>query len=162
MPKEGFGLVQRSTSARCGPRPHPARLSRTTGQAAALDALLAKAGRCAAGAVSPQVEAKAIIARLYDRLSGRHTCDGCGEGCHDDCKQPAQAGACCECGGTDGKRRADDNADTVRERLTACRARKAPLIAHHERRSVLERMPVMGSITCVRATLAGMVGRVSA
>jgi adenylate kinase len=130
---------------------------RTAGQAAALDALLAKAGQRVTAAVSLEVEDEAMVARV----SGRYTCATCGEGYHDDFKRPATAGVCNKCGGTAFKRRADDTAETVRERLAAYHAQTAPLIAHYECQSVLERVPAMGSIDGIRAMLAGIVGRVS-
>ncbi|TAG29311.1 MAG: adenylate kinase [Rhodobacterales bacterium] len=131
---------------------------RTAGQAAALDALLAKAGQRVTAAVSLEVDDEAMIARV----SGRYTCGACGEGYHDEFKQPAKAGVCDKCGGTGFKRRADDNAETVRERLQAYHAQTAPLITYYECQSVLERVPAMGSIEGVRSMLAGIVGRVSA
>lgn len=131
---------------------------RTAGQAAALDSLLAEAGARVTAAVSLEVEDEAMIARV----SGRYTCAGCGEGYHDAFKQPATAGTCDKCGGTAMKRRADDNAETVRERLQAYHAQTAPLIAHYDRLSVLERVPAMGSIDGIRARLAEIVGRVAA
>ena len=51
---------------------------------------------------------------MVARVSGRYTCAACGEGYHDDFKQPATAGVCDKCGGTAFKRRADDTAETVR------------------------------------------------
>jgi len=131
---------------------------RTAGQAAALDGLLAEAGQKVTAAVSLEVDDEAMVARV----SGRYTCAGCGEGYHDEFKQPARAGICDKCGGTEFKRRADDNAETVRERLSAYHAQTAPLIAYYDARSVLERVPAMGSISGIRATLADIVGRVSA
>ena len=131
---------------------------RTAGQAAALDRLLAETGQRVTAAVSLEVEDEAMIARV----SGRHTCAACGEGYHDEFKQPAKAGVCDKCGGTGFKRRADDNAETVRERLTAYHAQTAPLIAHYDGQSVLERVPAMGSIAGIRARLAEIVGRVAA
>lgn len=131
---------------------------RTAGQAAALDRLLAETGQRVTAAISLEVDDEAMIARV----SGRYTCAGCGEGYHDQFKQPATAGTCDKCGGSAMKRRADDNAETVRERLTAYHVQTAPLIAFYDRRSVLERVPAMGSIDSVRARLAGIVGRVAA
>jgi adenylate kinase len=131
---------------------------RTAWQAAALDQLLAERGQKVTAAISLEVEDEAMVARV----SGRFTCAACGEGYHDEFKQPAQAGVCDKCGGTGFKRRADDNAVTVRERLTAYHAQTAPLIAHYEAQSVLERVPAMGSIDGIRARLADIVGRVSA
>ena len=131
---------------------------RTAVQAAALDQLLAETGQKVTAAVSLEVDDEAMVARV----SGRYTCATCGEGYHDEFKQPATAGVCDKCGGTAFKRRADDTAETVRERLTAYHAQTAPLIAYYESRSVLERVPAMGSISGIRAMLAEIVGRVSA
>ena len=131
---------------------------RTAGQAAALDGLLAEAGQRVTAAISLEVEDEAMVARV----SGRYTCASCGEGYHDSFKQPAHAGTCDKCGGTAFKRRADDNAETVRERLAAYHAQTAPLIAHYDGLSVLERVPAMGSIDGIRAGLAGIVGRIAA
>jgi adenylate kinase len=131
---------------------------RTAGQASALDALLAAVGQKVTAAISLEVDDAAMVARI----SGRYTCAGCGEGYHDEFKQPATAGVCDKCGGTAMKRRADDNAETVRERLTAYHAQTAPLIVHYESQSVLARVPAMGSIAGIRARLAEIVGRVSA
>lgn len=131
---------------------------RTAGQAAALDQLLAEAGLKVTAAISLEVEDEAMIARV----SGRYTCATCGEGYHDEFKQPASAGVCDKCGGTAFRRRADDTAETVRARLQAYHAETAPLIAHYDRLSVLERVPAMGSIAGIRARLADIVGRASA
>jgi len=131
---------------------------RTAGQAAALDRLLAEAGQRVTAAVSLEVDDEAMVARV----SGRYTCGTCGEGYHDEFKQPATAGVCDKCGGTAFNRRADDNAETVRERLAAYHAQTAPLIAHYDSQSVLERVPAMGSIDGIRTMLAEIVGRVSA
>ncbi|MCO5128798.1 MAG: nucleoside monophosphate kinase, partial [Rhodobacteraceae bacterium] len=79
---------------------------RTAGQAEALDRLLAEAGGRVTAAISLEVDDAAMVGRV----SGRYTCADCGEGYHDEFKQPATAGTCDKCGGTAFKRRADDNA----------------------------------------------------
>lgn len=129
---------------------------RTAGQAAALDGLLAQAGLAVTAAISLEVDDEAMVGRV----SGRYTC-ACGEGYHDEFKKPAHAGTCDKCGGTDFKRRADDNAETVRERLKAYHAQTAPLIAYYAEQGVLERIDAMGAIADIRAGLAGIVSRVS-
>jgi adenylate kinase len=131
---------------------------RTAAQAAALDKLLAATGQRVTAAVSLEVDDEAMIARV----AGRFTCAGCGEGYHDQFKAPVQAGICDKCGGTSFKRRADDTAETARERLRAYHAQTAPLIAHYDRLSVLQRVPAMGSIKAIRDQLAQIVGRVAA
>ena len=130
---------------------------RTAGQAAALDGLLAQAGLAVTAAISLEVDDEAMVGRV----SGRTTCAGCGEGYHDEFKKPAVAGTCDKCGGTSFKRRADDNAETVRERLKAYHAQTAPLIAYYADQGVLERIDAMGAIADIRAGLAGIVSRVS-
>lgn len=131
---------------------------RTAVQAKALDALLADAGQKITAAISLEVDDEAMVARV----SGRYTCAGCGEGYHDEFKQPAKAGACDKCGGTAMKRRADDNAETVRERLTAYHAQTAPLITYYDDKGVLERLDAMGPIADIRQALGAIVQGVAA
>ena len=131
---------------------------RTDGQAAALDGLLQQSGLKVTAAISLEVDDEAMVGRV----SGRYTCGACGEGYHDQFKQPAKAGCCDKCGGTAFKRRADDNAETVRERLKAYHAQTAPLIAYYEGKGVLERIDAMGAIADIRAALGVIVNSVSA
>lgn len=131
---------------------------RTDGQASALDALLAAAGQKVTAAISLEVDDEAMVARV----SGRYACAKCGEGYHDEFKLPAKAGVCDKCGGTEFKRRADDNAETARERLKAYHAQTAPLIAHYARLGVLETIDAMGSIDEIGSGLGRIVARVSA
>ncbi len=131
---------------------------RTAAQAEALDTLLADGGQKVTAAVSLEVDDEAMIARV----AGRYTCATCGEGYHDQFKLPAVAGTCDKCGGTDFKRRADDNAETARARLEAYHAQTAPLIAHYGRLGVLESIDAMESIDTVASGLGSIVERVSA
>ncbi|MEZ5911509.1 MAG: adenylate kinase [Paracoccaceae bacterium] len=131
---------------------------RTTGQAEALDALLDEAGQRVNAAISLEVDDEAMVGRV----SGRYTCAGCGEGYHDEFKQPATAGTCDKCGGSAFTRRADDNAETVRARLAAYHAQTAPLIAYYGGRGVLETVDAMGSIADIARALSTIVARASA
>lgn len=127
---------------------------RTGAQAEALDSLLAGEGRGITGAVSLEVDDAAMVGRI----SGRFTCAACGEGYHDEFKRPAQAGVCDKCGGTAFTRRADDKAETVRERLKAYHDQTAPLIAHYDRANVLHRIDAMADIPDVARALQALVG----
>ena len=100
---------------------------RTAAQAEALDRLLAEKGLTLDAVVSMEVDDDLLV----DRVSGRYTCAGCGEGYHDRRKQTAKAGVCDSCGGTEFNRRADDNAETVRARLEAYHSETAPLIDYY-------------------------------
>ena len=126
---------------------------RTEGQAAALDGLLAEQGLAVSAAISLAVDDAEMVARV----SGRYTCAGCGEGYHDEFKQPAVAGTCDKCGGTAFKRRADDNAETVAARLTAYHASTAPLIAYYEGRGVLRTVDGMADIPAIARDLAAII-----
>jgi adenylate kinase len=99
---------------------------------------------------------------MVRRVSGRYTCANCGEGYHDEFKQPAVAGVCDKCGGTEFTRRADDNAETVAARLSAYHAQTAPLIAYYATRGVLERVDGMKSIDAIANELGAIVERAAA
>jgi adenylate kinase len=131
---------------------------RTDGQAAALEAVLSRAGQQGTATISLDVDDAAMV----DRVSGRHTCAACDEGCHDRVKLPAAAGVCDTCGGTAFRQRADDTAETVRARRQACHAPSAPLIAYCDRRGVPERIDAMGPIAEIRRALAAIVARIAA
>ena len=122
---------------------------RTEAQAEALDKILAARGGRIDAAISLVVEDEAMV----DRISGRFTCAACGEGYHDSFKQPAKMGVCDACGATEFKRRADDNAETVRTRLKAYHAETAPLIAYYRARGALTEIPAMGDISAIADAL---------
>ena len=62
--------------------------SRTAGRAEALDSVLAAAVQTVTAAIRPEVDDETMVARI----SGRFTCASCGEGYHDEFKQPAKTG----------------------------------------------------------------------
>jgi adenylate kinase len=131
---------------------------RTAGQAAALDRLLAEKGEGVTSAISLEVDDAAMIGRV----AGRSTCADCGEGYHDEFKRPATPGVCDKCGGKHFNRRADDNAETVAQRLKAYHAQTAPLIAHYKGLGVLEPVDAMQDIDTVAADMGAIVARVAA
>ncbi|MEQ1689087.1 MAG: adenylate kinase, partial [Sphingopyxis sp.] len=103
---------------------------RTAAQAEALDAILTARGRTLDHVIELEVDEDALV----ERITGRYTCAKCGEGYHDRFKQPAVAGVCDACGGTEFKRRPDDNAETVRTRMAEYRAKTAPILPIYEAR----------------------------
>lgn len=131
---------------------------RTTVQAQALDQLLQTRGQRINAAISLEVD----DAEMVTRISGRFTCGGCGEGYHDQFKAPATKGQCDKCGGTEFKRRADDNAETVGSRLAAYHAQTAPLISYYEGKGVLSAVDAMGDIAAIQAALASVIVRATA
>lgn len=115
---------------------------RTRAQAEALDALLDGKGL----ALDKVVELKVDEQALVERVSGRFACAKCGAGYHDKFQPPKQAGICDVCGSTEFKRRADDNAETVRARLSAYREQTAPILPYYRDKGVLVEVDGMADI----------------
>ncbi|MBL6732773.1 MAG: adenylate kinase [Candidatus Poseidoniaceae archaeon] len=86
-----------------------------------------------AEALSNIIEVTHVIAinvpdeRIVERICGRYSCGSCGIVYHDTFNPTKQDGVCDECGSTDMKRRADDNEDTVLQRLSAYHEQTSPL-----------------------------------
>ncbi|WP_299863043.1 adenylate kinase [uncultured Roseobacter sp.] len=131
---------------------------RTTVQAEALDALLQANGQRINAAISLEVEDDAMV----QRISGRFTCGSCGEGYHDSFKPTTEPGVCDNCGGTEMKRRADDNAETVAQRLAAYHAQTAPLVDYYAAQGALSRIPAMGAIEEIATALDSVVAQATA
>ena len=115
---------------------------RTVAQAEALDAMLAAKGMVLDSVVELMVDED----KLIERVSGRFTCAKCGEGYHDTFKRPKAEGVCDVCGGTEFKRRPDDNAETVRTRMAEYRAKTAPILPIYEARGLVRRVDGMADI----------------
>jgi len=126
---------------------------RTTAQAEALDAMLARSGQAVSAAISLEVD----DARMVVRITGRFTCGACGEGYHDSFKPTKRAGICDACGAQDMRRRADDTAKTVMARLDAYHAQTAPLLAFYAGRDLLACVDAMGAIDTVAEELVRLV-----
>lgn len=127
---------------------------RTTAQAEALDKLLVEKGKSLDAVIEMKVDDEALV----ERVSGRFTCAKCGEGYHDRFKRPKEDGVCDACGGTEFKRRPDDNAATVRSRLTAYHEQTAPLIAYYQAQGKLKSIDGMAEINEVKSQLAAALG----
>ncbi|MCL4768294.1 MAG: adenylate kinase [Hyphomicrobiaceae bacterium] len=115
---------------------------RTLGQAAALDDLLAARGR----QLDLVIEIEVDDAALIERISGRYACAKCGAGYHDKFKQPKTPGVCDVCGSTEFLRRADDNAETVKNRLMAYYKETSPLIGYYFAKGKLKQVDGMAPI----------------
>jgi adenylate kinase len=122
---------------------------RTLVQADALDKLLRSRGRRIDGVIEMKVDDEVLV----ERISGRFTCATCGEGYHDTRKRPAKLGTCDRCGGHEFKRRADDNAETVRTRLLAYYKETAPLIGYYFCKGSLRSVDGMAEIGAVTAEI---------
>jgi adenylate kinase len=127
---------------------------RTVAQAEALDRLLAAKGLILDAVVAMDVDDDLLV----NRVSGRFNCGACGEGYHDTHKRPARDGVCDNCGAATFKRRADDNAETVRSRLTTYHADTAPLIGYYSGTGKLKTVDGMADIDDVARAIRGVLG----
>jgi adenylate kinase len=126
---------------------------RTVAQAEALDRLLAEKGSRLDAAIELAVDDAALV----ERISGRFSCAKCGEGYHESFKRPAVEGVCDKCGGTEFKRRPDDNAETVASRLVVYHEQTAPLIAYYRGRGLLKTVDGMADIDRVTGALSDIL-----
>ena len=122
---------------------------RTAAQAEALDAILAARGRTLDHVIELNVDEDALV----ERITGRFTCATCGKGYHDKFEQPKQAGVCDKCGGTEFKRRPDDNEATVRTRMAEYRAKTAPILPIYDARGIVTRVNGMAEMDHVTAAI---------
>lgn len=129
---------------------------RTTGQAAALDAML-KAKKAGLDAV---IELAVDEGALIERISGRFSCAKCGAGYHEKFKRPKVEGVCDVCGSTEFSRRKDDNAETVAARLEAYRDQTAPILPYYEERGLLRRVDGMADVDDVTRQIEAVLASV--
>ena len=78
--------------------------------------------------------------RIVDRICGRYSCASCGAVYHDSFNPTSADGVCDECGGTEMKRRADDNESTVLQRLSAYHEQTSPLADWYENKGIFHRI----------------------
>ncbi len=131
---------------------------RTTGQAEALDEMLAVSGQKINAAIALEVD----NVKMVLRIAGRFTCGDCGEGYHDTFKPTTTDGVCDGCGSTNMTRRADDNAQTVMSRLDAYQLQTEPLISYYDAKGALSRVDAMGDIEAIGQSIAQIVSKVTA
>jgi len=122
---------------------------RTAEQAGQLDAILARHDRKLACVIEIEVDEDELVRRIV----GRYSCATCGAGYHDEFHQPKVAGVCDRCGGTEFKRRKDDNEETVRTRMAEYRAKTAPILPLYEARGIVARVDGMAPIDAVTAAV---------
>jgi len=127
---------------------------RTVPQAEALDKMLSAKGK----KLDSVIELKVNEDELVERVSGRFTCVGCGEGYHDKFKRLQKEGVCDVCGGTQFSRRSDDNAETMKTRLKAYHEQTAPILPYYEGQGALRHVDGMLPMAEVFQALEKMLG----
>ncbi|CAO3443160.1 Adenylate kinase (EC 2.7.4.3) [Azospirillum argentinense] len=126
---------------------------RTVAQAEALDSMLSEKGL----KLDHVIEMKVVDDILVERITGRYTCAKCGKGYHDVFEKPKVEGVCDVCGSTEFKRRADDNADTVKTRLAQYHEQTAPILPYYQNRGVLKTVDGMAEIDDVTKQIEGIL-----
>jgi adenylate kinase len=126
---------------------------RTAAQAASLDTILDARGRKLDRVIELDVNEDALV----ERITGRFTCASCGKGYHDIFEQPKVAGTCDKCGGTEFKRRPDDNEETVRTRMAEYRAKTAPVLPIYEARGIIAKVDGMADMDAVTAMIEAVL-----
>ena len=101
---------------------------RTVYQAEKLDEFLASRG----GRIDHVIDIAVDKDELMSRLTGRRVCKACGASYHVVNIPPKKEGVCDVCGG-ELIQRADDNAETVSNRIEVYEAQTMPLIAYYEK-----------------------------
>ena len=106
---------------------------RTVPQAEALDGMLAEAGRGITHVVLIDVPADELV----QRIAGRRSCAVCGK-IYNVAFDPPKADGVCDLDGGELTQRADDNEETVRNRIAVYEHQTAPLVGDYTDKGVLQ------------------------
>ncbi|MGB2203286.1 MAG: adenylate kinase [Pseudooceanicola atlanticus] len=126
---------------------------RTLAQADALEDLLAECGETLDAVIELRVRDEALVARIV----GRSTCSNCGEVYHDETKPIPADGKCTVCGGTEFKRRADDNEDSLKTRLMEYYKQTSPLLGYYHAKNKLKRVDGLAEMAVVEASIKAIM-----
>jgi adenylate kinase len=129
---------------------------RTLAQADALGELLGRLGLGLDAAIEMRVDDEALVSRI----SGRFTCGNCGEVYHDETKPTKKPGTCDVCGSTDLRRRADDNAEALKQRLMEYYKKTSPLIGYYYANGKLVVVDGLAEIDAVANDIAKVLDKV--
>ncbi|NBV60611.1 MAG: adenylate kinase [Rhodobacteraceae bacterium] len=128
---------------------------RTLKQADALAQLLEETGETLDAVIEMQVDDAALVARI----TARSTCGSCGEVYNDETKPIPADGVCTSCGTSAAfKRRADDNAESLKQRLMEYYKKTSPLIGYYYAKGQLSSVDGLAEIDDVRAEIAAILG----
>lgn len=124
---------------------------RTLAQADALGELLSDCGETLDAVIEMQVDDEALVSRI----TARSTCGNCGEVYNDNTKPIPADGKCTSCGeAAEFKRRADDNADSLKTRLMAYYKQTSPLLGYYHVKGNLGSVDGLGEMAEVKAAIS--------
>ena len=98
---------------------------------------------------------------LLQRLTGRRTCRSCGQMYNLYTSPPTFDDRCDECGGL-LRQRADDNEETISNRLRTYESQTTPLIEYFKTRGILHRVSGIGEIESIHAKLENIISSITA
>lgn len=130
---------------------------RTVPQAEALESILADLNKKIDFVLSIDVDEEILM----ERLTGRRICKSCGSTYHLVFNPPAQEGVCNRCGG-ELYQRADDNADTVKNRLQVNIEQAKPLLNFYETKGYLRNINGQQDISKVFIDIDSLLGGLTA
>ena len=111
--------------------------------------LLAEEGETLDAVIEMQVDDNALVSRI----TARSTCGGCGEVYNDNTKPIPADGKCTNCGNTEFKRRADDNEESLKQRLMEYYKKTSPLIGYYYAKGQLASVDGLGEMATVKADI---------
>ena len=126
---------------------------RTLKQADALGKLLEECGEILDLVVEMQVDDDALVSRI----SGRSSCGNCGEVFHDVTNPWPASGKCPKCSSTEVVRRADDNEESLRQRLMEYYKKTSSLIGYYYAKGDHVSVNGLASVEEVKKSIAGVL-----
>ncbi|MEH7083337.1 adenylate kinase [Neobacillus drentensis] len=126
---------------------------RTVPQAEALENLLVDLNKTINYVININVDKELLMARL----TGRRICKECGSTYHLEFNPPKQEGVCDRCGG-ELYQRADDNEETVQNRLDVNIKQQEPLLTFYEIKGYLRTIDGQQDINKVFADIEQLLG----
>jgi adenylate kinase len=126
---------------------------RTVPQAEALEDILAELNKKIDYVLNIDVDQDILM----ERLTGRRICKSCGATYHLVFNPPAQEGVCDKCGG-ELYQRADDNAETVTNRLQVNVEQTKPLLNFYETKGYLRNIDGQQDINKVFSDVDSLLG----
>ena len=126
---------------------------RTLKQADALGNLLEECGENLDLVVEMKVDDDALVSRI----SGRSSCGKCGEVFHDVTNPWPASGKCPKCSSTEVVRRADDNEESLRQRLMEYYKKTSSLIGYYYAKGDHVSVNGLASVEEVEKSIAGVL-----
>ena len=129
---------------------------RTLAQADALGDLMLATGEMLDAVIEMEVDDSALV----ERITARSTCSGCGEVYNDQSKPIPTDGRCTSCGEQkEFARRADDNEESLKNRLMEYYKKTSPLLGYYYAKDMLRRVNGLADIDTVKSSIAAALDR---